>query len=82
MEYAEQERFKTALSGRRLSRQSIDNILSTGRAALRIAWKKGELKSVPPVSMVEVGEQEPMGRPLTVERDVLCLRSCAITCGC
>ena len=35
MEYAEQERFKTALAGRRLSPQSINNILSTGRAALR-----------------------------------------------
>lgn len=67
MEYAEQERFKTALAARRLSPQSINNILSTGRAALRMAWKKGELKSVPPVSMVEVDDQEPMGRPLTVE---------------
>jgi hypothetical protein len=49
-EYVEQERFKTALADCRLSPQSINNILSTGRAALRMAWKKGELKSVPPVS--------------------------------
>jgi hypothetical protein len=47
LEYAEQERFKTALAARGLSSQYINNIISTGRAALRMAWKKGELKSVP-----------------------------------
>jgi integrase len=67
MEYAEQERFKAALVDRGLAPQTINNVLSTGRAALRMAWKKGELKSVPPFSMVQVGDQEPMGRPLVVE---------------
>ena len=45
MEYAEQERFKTALAGRRLSPQSINNILRTGRAAqataaIELFWQK------------------------------------------
>jgi integrase len=32
-----------------------------------MAWKKGEIKTVPPFTMTEVGEQEPMGRPVTAE---------------
>ena len=65
--YAEQERFKTALLGGGLSPQTVNHVISTGRAALRMAWKKGELKSVPPVSMLPVGDQQPMGRPVSLE---------------
>lgn len=65
--FVEQERFKTALLESGKAPQTVNNIISTGRAAVRLAWKKGELKSAPPFSLAEVGEQEPMGRPLTIE---------------
>jgi integrase len=72
--YAEQERFKTSLLDGGLSAQTVNHVISTGRAALRMAWKKGELKSVPPVTMLPVGDQEPMGRPVSLEETSRLLR--------
>jgi len=65
--FTEQERFRTVLVERGLAPQTINNIISTGRAAVRMAWKKGEVSSVPPFTLLEVGEQEPMGRPVTLD---------------
>jgi hypothetical protein len=42
-------------------------VLAAGTASLRLAWHKGEIPSVPSLTMLEVGHQEPMGRPLSIE---------------
>ena len=66
--FTEQERFKTVLSDAGLAAQTINNIISTGRAAVRKAWRKGEIPSAPPLTLLPVGEQEPMGDPLDFEQ--------------
>ncbi|MDP3078706.1 hypothetical protein [Bradyrhizobium sp.] len=66
--FAEQERFKTFLQDEQgAGPQTVNNILSTGRAAVRAAWKKGEIPSAPPLSLLPVGDQDPMGRPVSLE---------------
>lgn len=65
--FTEQEAFKTALLSRGLAPMTVNHITSTGRAALRMAWKQGALSSVPPLTMLPVGDQEPMGRPVSIE---------------
>jgi integrase len=64
--FASLNAFKTVLASRGLSPSSINHVLAVGKAALRLAWQKGELVSVPPIVMLPVGHQEPMGRVLTV----------------
>ncbi|NDD83375.1 site-specific integrase [bacterium] len=71
--------FITALKDRGLAPSTVNHTLMAGKAALRMAWKRGELVSVPHIPMVPVGEQEPMGRPLTVEEVRRLLRECEAT---
>lgn len=63
--FSQQEAFKASLRARGLKDISINHVTSTGRAALRLAWKTGVIASVPPLTMLKVGEQPPMGRPVT-----------------
>lgn len=65
--HTEQERFKALLAGKGLAEQTINNILSTGRASLRMAYNKGEIPVAPPIKLLPVGEQEPMGAPMDLE---------------
>ncbi len=50
-----------------LSKNSIRQILTVGKAALNWAWKRGELASVPYIELVKVPTPPPKGRPLEVE---------------
>ena len=44
----------------------IMRVLNVGRAALNRALERGELRSLPHVLTVSLGESKPMGRPLDV----------------
>jgi hypothetical protein len=66
MECAEQERFETALATAAYSPQSSNNILSIGRAALHMAWKKGEL------GLHGRGRPLTMLRRCTLRADTIC----------
>lgn len=65
--FARVDAFTKSLQKRGLSASTINHTLMSGRAAMRMAWKRDELPSVPNIQAVKVGEQEPKGRPLTVE---------------
>jgi len=41
-------------------------VLNVGKAALNRALERGELRSLPHVLTVSLGESKPMGRPLDV----------------
>ena len=60
------EGFKRHLRVRGLSPSGINHVLASGRAAMHLAWKRGELTHVPPVEKEKIGQQEPMGRPLSI----------------
>ena len=45
----------------------INRILTSGRAAINRAWKKGMITSAPFIRSLEVGETEPKGRPLSLD---------------
>ena len=68
---ARQEAFVTSLRDLGHSDGYISRILSTGRAALRRAHKRGELQSVPFVADVETAAdkraKQPKGRVVTIE---------------
>lgn len=51
---------------RRLAPQTLNNIISTGRAAVRMV-KERELPFATPFTLPEVDEQEPVGRPVSLE---------------
>ena len=61
-----QEGFHAALRKRGLKESSIMRVVTTGKAALNRAYKRGELKSVPYILTVKAGAAEPMGRPMDV----------------
>lgn len=61
--FTEQKRFKTVLAEQGLARQTINNIISTGRAAVRMAWQKGEMiLSVAPFTLLRLASRNPWGR--------------------
>ena len=66
-----QEAFVEHLRGLGHSTGYISRILSTGRAAIRRAHKRGELLAAPFIADVETSEdrrvKDPKGRPLTIE---------------
>jgi hypothetical protein len=66
-----QEAFVEHLRGLGHSTGYISRILSTGRAAIRRAHKRGELLAAPFIADVETSEdrrvKEPRGRPVTIE---------------
>ena len=66
-----QEAFVDHLRGLGHSSGYISRILSTGRAAIRRAHKRGELLAAPFVADIETAEdrrvKDPKGRPITVE---------------
>jgi integrase len=64
--YARLEAFKEWLTAKGLAPVTVNHVLALGRAALRMAHKRQEIAAVPPITLMKVGEQEPMGRPLTV----------------
>lgn len=47
--------------------RSINRVLEIGRAAIRRAWKRGVLESVPFIATVKARSDKPMGRPLSVK---------------
>jgi hypothetical protein len=61
------EAFKEHLAGTSLSPVTINHTLAIGRAAMRQAHMRHDLAVVPAVKLLEVGDQEPKGRPLSVE---------------
>lgn len=65
--YARVDAFTKHLQGRGLSASTVNHTLMCGRAAMRMAWKRDELPSVPNIQAVKVGDQEPKGRPLSIE---------------
>ena len=66
-----QEEFVAYLRGKGHSTGYICRILSTGRAAINRAHKRGELLAVPFIADVETAEdrriKEPKGRPVTID---------------
>lgn len=61
-----QEEFHRFLRGKGLRESSILRILTTGKAALNRAYKRGELKHVPYILTVKPDAAEPMGRPMDI----------------
>ena len=61
------EGFKAYLAERGLKPSGVNHVLASGRAAFHRAWKRGELTHVPPIEKEKVRDQEPMGRPLTID---------------
>lgn len=66
---AEQRRFHKWLDNGNRKSNSIDKILSMGRAALKLALRDGEIISAPQIAMTETADEKrsrpPMGRPIT-----------------
>lgn len=71
--YDRQEAFKTSLL-KRMRASSVNKTLALGRAALRLSWRKKEIPAVPPITMLSVGDQEPMGYPLNPEQAAKLIR--------
>lgn len=61
-----QEEFHRFLRGKGLRESSIQRVVTTGKAALNRAYKRGELKHVPYILTVKAGAAEPKGRPMDV----------------
>jgi integrase len=61
-----QEEFHKVMRDRGFSPAGIMRVLNVGKAALNRAHERGELRSVPHVLTVPLGESKPMGRPLDV----------------
>lgn len=67
---ARQEAFHDWLREKGMKGSSIGRVLTSGKAAINYAWKRGELASVPfiaPVKKEDQGASEPRGRPMEVE---------------
>lgn len=62
----EQEKFHEYLRARGQVNTTINRNLSVGQSAINRAWKRGELKSVPHIQMLEKGAAEPRGRPMEI----------------
>jgi len=62
----EQEKFHEHLRARGQVNTTINRNLSVGQSAINRAWKRGEIKSVPHIQMLEKGAAEPRGRPMEV----------------
>jgi integrase len=58
--------FTRTCARRGFSPAGIMRVLSMGRAALNRAVQRGELRSVPHVLTIPLGQSKPMGRPLDV----------------
>jgi len=69
--YVRQEQFIALLRARGLTPSYISRIMSVGRAALRWAWKRGELKSVPFVLDVSRDPEKEAERFPPLEREEL-----------
>ena len=50
-----------------LSKNSVRQILTVGKAGLNWAWKRGEIAAVPYIELVKVPTPPPKGRPMEVE---------------
>jgi integrase len=61
-----QEEFHKAMRERGFSPAGIMRVLNVGKAALNRALQRGELRGVPHVLTVPLGQSKPMGRPLDV----------------
>ena len=61
-----QEEFHQAMRERGFSPAGIMRVLNVGKAALNRALQRGELRSVPHVLTIPLGQSKPMGRPLDV----------------
>jgi integrase len=72
-----QEQFREWLAGKGLGHLTICRCMEFGKAAIRRAWKRGIISSVPYVEVPPYGEIKPKGRPLTVEEIGKLLRGTA-----
>lgn len=63
--YTQQKAFTSWLEGQSLKPATINHVLKIGGAAIRHAWKRGELESVPHIQLVKMTKQPPMGKPLS-----------------
>ena len=70
-----QEEFHKAMRGRGFSPAGIMRVLNVGKATLNRAHERGELRSVPRILTVPLGESKPMGRSLDARTSAR-LRSC------
>ena len=61
-----QEEFHRYMRERGFSPAGIMRVLNVGKASLNRALKRGELRSIPQVLTIPVGQSKPMGRPLDV----------------
>ena len=61
------DRFMTSLLKKGLSANYVNRIMSSGRAALNRAWKKGLITHAPYVPTTPVGDIPPKGRPLSLD---------------
>ena len=61
------DRFIEHLKGQGKSPSYINRILTTGRAAINRAWKKGILTAAPFIRSEKVGDVQPKGRPLSMD---------------
>ena len=61
-----QEEFHKVMCERGFSPAGIMRVLNVGKAALNRALQRGELRGVPHVLTIPLGQSKPMGRPLDV----------------
>lgn len=60
------ERFIAHMQDLGLKPSTIQNILTAGKAAVNRSWRRGEIDRPFFIPSIEVGEQEPKGRPMSV----------------
>jgi hypothetical protein len=60
------EGFIAHLIAQGFSTAYVQRILGVGKAALRRAWRRGEIADVPYMPSVKVDDGEPLGRPLKI----------------
>jgi integrase len=62
-----QEEFKAFLFAKGFKQATVARYIELGRTAIRRAWKRGVVVSLPYVDVPPYGETDPKGRPLSVE---------------
>lgn len=62
-----QEAFRDWLKAKGLGHNSVNRCLEVGRAAIQRGWKRGVISSAPFIQTLPTIENEPMGRPLSLE---------------
>lgn len=73
---ARQEAFQAHLKAKGFKQATIARYVELGRTAIRRAWKRGVIQSLPYIDVPPYGETDPKGRPLTLEEIGRLLRGC------